>query len=341
MSNEKHANQSPPPAEEEIHPQDVQAIDSYWDALRRGEEGSPELLARLRSEGGGGLPLFPVLDALHDAGCSLREDSRHGTGVGDGALCETGEQSPPDREQTLDLSGDASVRTEDYVEQKASSLPQPAAPERLGRYRIVRLLGEGGMGRVYLAEDEELDRKVAVKVPRADRFRSQADRDKFLAEARTTARLKHPGIVQVFDVGQEDDGVPFIVAEYIKGQDLAALLGPERLPFQRTAEVVAQIAEALAYAHKRGFVHRDLKPANILLDAEGKPHVVDFGLAVHDSSQRALAGEFAGTVCDMVPEQVRREVHRLDGRADIWALARSFTTCSRAAARLVARPVPT
>jgi serine/threonine protein kinase len=131
--------------------------------------------------------------------------------------------------------------------------------------------------------------------------------------------LKHPKIATVYHVGRDEAGLPFIVMEYIAGVTLRELLQQRKAPSQ-IAALMAEIAETLHYAHQQGFVHRDLKPSNVLLDREGKPHVVDFGLAVHETAQRRKAGEYSGTLPYMSPEQVRGESHRLDGRADIWAL---------------------
>jgi len=124
----------------------------------------------------------------------------------------------------------------------------------------------------------------------------------------------------VYDVGRQEDGTPFIVMEYVDGVSLAGLLKGGGLAPPRAVALMVQMAEAAHYAHKQGFVHRDLKPGNVLLDAEGNAHLADFGLAVHDSTQRQHAGEYAGSLAYMSPEQVRGETHRLDGRADIWSL---------------------
>ncbi len=191
--------------------------------------------------------------------------------------------------------------------------------ERIGRYLIQKVLGQGAFGTVYLANDEELDRQVAIKVPRRDRFHGDELRQ-FLDEARTVARLRHPGIVSVFDAGRTAEGLPFVALAYIEGSSLDQILKSQSPSPERAAQLMADIAEAVAEAHRLGFVHRDLKPANILLDAHGNPHVADFGLAVHESAQRLRAGELSGTVPYMSPEQVRGEVHRLDGRSDIWSL---------------------
>ncbi|NQU23408.1 MAG: protein kinase [Candidatus Nealsonbacteria bacterium] len=192
-------------------------------------------------------------------------------------------------------------------------------PETIGRYRVRRVLGQGAFGIVYLADDPELDRLVAVKVPRPGRFSSEDETEKFLEEARLAARLNHPGIVTVHDVGREGDQC-YIVTEYIQGRTLQELADSESLHPAEAAGLVARVADALHYAHKKGFVHRDLKPGNILIDDQGHPHVVDFGLAVSEDSQRLHAGQIAGTPAYMSPEQVRGETQYVDGRTDIWSL---------------------
>jgi serine/threonine protein kinase len=173
---------------------------------------------------------------------------------------------------------------------------------------------------VYAARDDELDRLVAIKIPHAEQFDAEEDRRQFLEEARTVAKLRHRGIVSVFDVGIAGDGLPFVVLELFERGSLDQDLKAHPATPDRAAWWVADIAEALAEAHRNGFVHRDLKPANILLDTQGRPHITDFGLAVHESLQRSRSGELAGTLQYMSPEQIRGEVHRLDGRSDIWSL---------------------
>ncbi|HUT13598.1 MAG TPA: protein kinase [Thermoguttaceae bacterium] len=192
-------------------------------------------------------------------------------------------------------------------------------PAAIGRYRVCRVLGQGAFGVVYLADDPELDRPVAVKVPRPGRFSSESETKRFLEEARFAARLQHPGIVTVHDVGRESDRC-YIVTEYIQGRTLQQLIDAESLFPAQAAGLVARVADALHYAHKKGFVHRDLKPGNILIDSQGHPHVADFGLAVSEDSQRLYTGQVAGTPAYMSPEQVRGETHHLDGRTDIWSL---------------------
>jgi tRNA A-37 threonylcarbamoyl transferase component Bud32 len=196
-------------------------------------------------------------------------------------------------------------------------------PETIGRYSVLGLLGKGTFGRVYLAKDPRMNRQVAIKVAREEQLRMRFGRERFLADARSAARLSHPGVVHVYDV-EEHGNLLYIVQEYIDGLDLDFCISNEmrheRWPQERIASMMGAVARALAYAHKQGLVHRDLKPANILIDCDGNPHVADFGLAIDESTQRDHRGELAGSPAYMSPEQVRREAHHLDGRSDIWSL---------------------
>jgi serine/threonine protein kinase/formylglycine-generating enzyme required for sulfatase activity len=202
---------------------------------------------------------------------------------------------------------------------------QPAAaevlakqPQRIGRYRIERVLGEGGFGIVYLAHDEQLQRLVAVKVPHCDLVAHPEDAKAFLTEARTVANLDHPNIVPVHDVGSTEDYPCFIVSKFIEGRTLAEKIKDARLSIIETLELVATVAEALHYAHRQGLVHRDIKPGNIFLGASGKPFVADFGLALREEDF-GKGPACAGTPAYMSPEQARGEGHRVDGRSDIFS----------------------
>jgi serine/threonine protein kinase len=196
-------------------------------------------------------------------------------------------------------------------------------PSMIGRYRVEKVLGKGGFGIVYLAHDEQLQRSVAVKVPNREQIAGPEDAEAYLAEARILAGLDHPHIVPVFDVGTWEDCLPFVVSKLIEGSDLKEKIKDSRPSFIKSTALVATIAEALHYAHRKGLVHRDVKPANILIDTAGKPYVADFGLALKEEDFGKGAG-FAGTPFYMSPEQARGEGHRVDGRSDIFSLGIVF-----------------
>ena len=155
-----------------------------------------------------------------------------------------------------------------------------ANPPRIGRYSKLRELGGGGFGIVYLGYDDQLDRPVAIKVPRPDRVSQPSDVEAYLKEAQLVANLHHPHIVQVYDSGRSEDGWYFVVSQFMEGGSLAARIKNTRYSPRDAAELVADVAEALHHAHQNRIVHRDIKPANILLDGAGKAYLADFGLAL-------------------------------------------------------------
>lgn len=176
--------------------------------------------------------------------------------------------------------------------------PSSPTPRHLGRYRVVRELGRGAQGRVYLAQDEHLQREVAIKT--LVDGRNTARKENLLAEARTTARLQHPNIVSLFDAF-EHEGMLCVVLEFVPGETIESLLRKEGpLGATRAAKITAQILDGLAYAHERGIVHRDIKPANILIDGNGNARIMDFGIAVAAGDADTAAP--AGTPRYMAPE---------------------------------------
>jgi serine/threonine-protein kinase len=198
----------------------------------------------------------------------------------------------------------------------------PALPETFGRYRILRLLGRGGMAAVYLAHDTRLDRRVALKVPRFGPHAGPLVVERFAREARVAATLAHPHLCPVYDVGQAD-GTHYLTMPFLAGESLAARLaraGP--LPEAEAARLARAIAEAVEVAHRAGVVHRDLKPANVMFDEHDEPVVMDFGLAVRAAVDPRLteAGALVGTPAYGAPEQIGAGPEAVRPAADVYSL---------------------
>src|SRR5947209_14456508 len=195
----------------------------------------------------------------------------------------------------------------------------------VGGYRIVEPIGQGGTSVVYRAEHVRLGRSAALKL--LTPALGEADfRERFLRESRLAASLDHPSIVPVYDAGEADD-VLYIAMQHIAGSDLKALLVAEgRLPVRRALRIVSQVASALDAAHARGLVHRDVKPANILVGANDRAFLSDFGVVKElASAGRTRTGGFVGTIDYCAPEQI--EGRDVDQRADVYALACVFYEC--------------
>ena len=212
----------------------------------------------------------------------------------------------------------------------ASPVPEPPAhplPASIGSYRIVRLLGEGGMGAVYEAEQDQPRRRVALKVIKAA-WASPEMLRRFEQESRALGRLQHPGIAQIYEAGSADAGFgvqPFFAMELIHGKPLVEYANEHKLNTRQRLELMIQVCDAVHHAHQRGIIHRDLKPGNILVDETGQPRILDFGLArATDSDAQATRqtdmGQLLGTLAYMSPEQVLADPYALDTRSDVYAL---------------------
>ena len=213
-------------------------------------------------------------------------------------------------------------------------MPIPDRPNQIHRYRILAEIGRGSMGRVFLAEDPNIDRRLAIKLlsPRhaVDPKRLEELQERFLVEAKAAGRLQHPGIVAVYDAGTDpESGAPYLAMEWVDGRSLFEVLQDGAVDVPRAVDWVAQVARALDFAHRQGVIHRDIKPANLLVTegTEGREvvKVVDFGIAKLASGQLTQTGYVVGTPNYMAPEQVRGRP--LDGRADLFALGAVLYEC--------------
>lgn len=214
-----------------------------------------------------------------------------------------------------------------------------AAGTLLGRYEILSPLGAGGMGEVYLAQDKQLNRRVAIKFPtvQSDKHHTHA---RFLREARAVSTLSHPHIATIYDYGETVDGQPFIIMELVEGESLGDLLHTSSLSIARAVEIMADVADAIAEAHRHGIVHRDIKPSNVMINERGHVKVLDFGLAKHVNEERfdavdhdaetllethTRSGVVVGTLLYLSPEQATGD--QVDTRSDIFALGVLLYEC--------------
>src|SRR5262245_45165988 len=211
----------------------------------------------------------------------------------------------------LDALGDPAELQDTILARDHPSSGDVAYPARIARYRILRLIGEGGMGAVYEAEQEQPRRTVALKIIKPGIASPELLR-RFELESQALGRLQHPGIAQIYEAGTADTGFgpqPYIAMEFIDGTNVKAYADQQGLTTRQRLEMLSRIAEAVHHAHQRGLIHRDLKPANILVDKIGQPKILDFGVARATDSDaqgtnRTDMGQLIGTLAYMSPEQV-------------------------------------
>jgi len=233
--------------------------------------------------------------------------------------------SGPDATMSDSTTLDATIAQGEMQQGRISNdLTGSEAPANLGRYQIEALLGRGGMGSVYRAHDTQLDRKVALKVPKFESNTKSRLVDRFYREARSAANLAHPNLCPVFDVG-EVDGTHYIAMALIKGDTLSShIRNNAELPERFAAITVLKIARAMQEAHGSGIIHRDLKPANIMIDHRKEPIVMDFGLAcpdeIDDDSRLTQEGALLGSPAYMSPEQLRGAEDSIGQGSDVYAL---------------------
>ena len=222
-----------------------------------------------------------------------------------------------------DVQADNSAEYQSFTSQLEGELPQ-----RFGDYELLEEIARGGMGVVFRARQVKLDRQVALKMILTGKLAGDSDVQRFYSEASSAAALEHPGVVPVYEVG-EQNGQHFFSMGFVEGESLAAMISRSPLSPTRAANMLKKITEAIVYAHGEGVIHRDLKPANVLLDKRRNPHISDFGLAkkTTSGSQLTVTGQIIGTPSYMPPEQASGETNLVGPSADIYSLGAILYCC--------------
>ncbi|HEV3446503.1 MAG TPA: serine/threonine-protein kinase, partial [Gemmataceae bacterium] len=283
-----------------------QQFEAVW---QRGERPSIEEFAALASPADRQM-VRAELERLEAAYCN-RDATTMGSHAG---------QPVGDNPQPLAAASPAEAQTVAHAA-AAATLSPPFLARTFGDYELLEEIARGGMGVVYKARQKRLNRIVAVKMILAGQLADQHDVQRFLTEAAAAAGLDHPGIVPVYESG-EIDGHHFFSMSFVDGHSLAAVLRAGPLAPACAADIIAQVADAVEYAHNCGVIHRDLKPGNILIDRNGHPRVTDFGLAKRlvDDKKLTLTGQTLGTPSYMAPEQAAGRVREIGPASDIYAL---------------------
>ena len=259
---------------------------------------------------------------LANATAEFLDLQSHGEGVDVESFCRRHADLMPELRTELQTMEHLEELLQPAEAPGAAEQPKDELPERLSGHKVLSEIGSGGMGRVLLALDERLDRKVAIKVLSRRYWDNTLLRDRFMQEARAMAKLSHPNVVAIYNLGQPDEP-PHFVMEYLEGAPLAE--AARALNLRQKAELMRKVALAVDFLHQHGIIHRDLKPGNILVRSDLEPKVLDFGLALRvggSGTRLTMPGEVVGTRDYFSPEQARAEA--LDARSDVFSLGTVF-----------------